>query len=70
MADAKKCDWCGSFYEDKSSLGLEVTVSTLDPTTATGWKRTDLCSDCETDLRDFISDHKHAPMTFVGDDDD
>lgn len=62
MANAKKCDRCGKFYENNKKHetsgrihGSKLTgISTTDTNTCSD-KWFDLCDDCLTDLFEFLS---------------
>ena len=67
MANAKKCDRCGKYYDEnaifKSSNCFNCQcVSSVTEMTVGGYhyKNYDLCDDCIADFRAFISGRKLA----------
>ena len=54
--DAKKCDRCGKFYENK----YEVEVSDGGYTVCNAYSELDLCEDCRSDLDVFMSEKQEA----------
>ena len=57
MADAKKCDRCGAYYEEIDDAHPIYRISKyVDPTR--GYKILDLCHNCTYDLFGFMEEHK------------
>lgn len=50
MADAKKCDRCGSYFDKKVEDGFEIKPYNMD------WcaKYIELCEDCTNKLKNFL----------------
>lgn len=62
MADAKKCDICGEFYDHYQYVKLDngVTMNGCKLRFASDngchWSSLDLCSDCMTKVHNLLSD--------------
>ena len=67
MANAKKCDRCGKYYDENTrfksnNCRYAQRVSSVTEITVGGYhyKNYDLCDDCIADFRAFISGRKLA----------
>ena len=65
MANAKKCDRCGKYYDENTrfkshNCRYSQHVSSVTEMTAGGYhyKNYDLCDDCIADFRAFVSGRK------------
>lgn len=56
MASAKKCDRCGSFYENKSKMF--DNYYSITKKTPLVYDDVDLCPDCEIKLSEWINEFK------------
>ena len=59
MADSKKCDRCGKYYDgnyhDRYVLGHRIThVNLTTELNINNYKRIDLCDDCFDELYKFL----------------
>lgn len=61
MANAKKCDRCGAYYEKNESMkvshnGVKTVIDSVCTYTKTGYiyKDYDLCDNCVNDFINFI----------------
>lgn len=54
MANAKKCDRCGAYYDPKEELG-EVYGVTLNYGSEYNNETYDLCDDCVAKIREFLN---------------
>ena len=62
MADAKRCDRCGKYYQRKNDKALRV----LNRDFRCGESVYDLCDDCTTDLDKFMKGEFIAePVKFL-----
>lgn len=67
MANAKKCDRCGKYYDENvrfkvNSNGYRQNLSSVTEMATGGyhWKNYDLCDDCISDFKSFIGGRKLA----------
>ena len=60
MANAKKCDRCGEYYQEREMNAIESLVNSFSPITATTSKTDvieeliDLCPKCSKSLRKWM----------------
>lgn len=55
MADAKKCDRCGRFYEEPKTESFDIfSDSFADKALKNAQKHLDLCPKCKDDFMNFM----------------
>ena len=58
MADAKKCDFCGAFYETPYGLMGKIGYQLVFVSTLMPYKSYDLCPQCDEKLNKFVESMK------------